>query len=71
MLRLLTVGKPLQDTGEVLMPQDMKKAQTYGGRQICFEEDEVKEIKRFDASGERIIQVALTLFLIYFYVGSL
>ncbi|XP_064600054.1 X-ray repair cross-complementing protein 5-like [Liolophura sinensis] len=41
----------LKDTGEVLMPQDMKKAQTYGGRQICFEEDEVKEIKRFDDPG--------------------
>ncbi|XP_035825176.1 X-ray repair cross-complementing protein 6 isoform X2 [Aplysia californica] len=41
----------LPDTGEVLMPQDLKKAQTYGGRKICFENDEVTEIKRFDTPG--------------------
>ena len=33
------------------MPQDLKKAQTYGGKRICFENDEVTEIKRFDPSG--------------------
>jgi len=41
----------LPDTGEVLMPQDMKKAQTYGGRKICFENDEVTEMKYFDNAG--------------------
>ncbi|KAK3104193.1 hypothetical protein FSP39_025165 [Pinctada imbricata] len=41
----------VQDTGEVLMPQDLKKAQTYGGKQICFENDEVIEIKKFGESG--------------------
>lgn len=41
----------LKDTGEVLMPQDLKKAQTYGGQRICFENDEVVEMKRFDPSG--------------------
>ncbi|CAG2236472.1 G22P1 [Mytilus edulis] len=41
----------LEDTGEVLMPQDLKKAQTYGGRRICFENDEVTEIKRFEDPG--------------------
>ncbi|VDI60204.1 X-ray repair cross-complementing protein 5-like [Mytilus galloprovincialis] len=41
----------LEDTGEVLMPQDLKKAQTYGGRRICFENDEVTEIKRFEEPG--------------------
>ena len=35
----------LQETGEVLMPQDLKKKQTYGGKDICFENDEVTEIK--------------------------
>lgn len=40
-----------QDTGEILMPQDLKKAQTYGGRKICFEKDEVASIKRFEDSG--------------------
>ena len=29
----------------------MKKAQNYGGRKITFELEEVKEIKKFDASG--------------------
>lgn len=41
----------LSETGEVLMPQDLKKAQTYGGRRICFENDEVTEIKRFEEPG--------------------
>nr|KAG5686071.1 hypothetical protein BaRGS_030686 [Batillaria attramentaria] len=41
----------LPDTVEVLMPQDMKKAQTYGGRRICFENDEVAALRRFGESG--------------------
>ncbi|ESO97963.1 hypothetical protein LOTGIDRAFT_182021 [Lottia gigantea] len=45
----------LKETGEVLMPQDLKKAQTYGGRKICFENDEVTEIKRFDVSGLKLM----------------
>lgn len=40
-----------QETGEVLMPQDMKKCQVYKDRRILFEQEEVTEIKRFDASG--------------------
>lgn len=45
----------LQDTVEILMPQDLKKAQTYGGRRICFENDEVAEIRRFDESGLQLM----------------
>ncbi|XP_055899567.1 X-ray repair cross-complementing protein 5-like isoform X1 [Biomphalaria glabrata] len=41
----------LQETGEVLMPQDLKKSQTYGGRKICFENDEVAEMKKFGEPG--------------------
>lgn len=41
----------LKDTGEVLMPQDLKKCQTYGGKKIYFENEEVAQIKRFDPSG--------------------
>lgn len=41
----------LKDTGEVLMPQDLKKCQTYGGKKIYFENEEVDQIKRFDPSG--------------------
>ena len=41
----------LKDTGEVLMPQDLKKCQTYGGKRIFFENEEVNQIKRFDPSG--------------------
>lgn len=33
------------------MPQDLKKAQTYGGRRITFENDEVTEMRRFGESG--------------------
>ena len=33
------------------MPQDLKKAQTYGGHKICFENDEVTGLKRFDLPG--------------------
>lgn len=52
-----------QDTGEVLMPQDLKKAQTYGGRRICFENDEVTEIKRFEEPGQT--------FYLYFYQNTI
>lgn len=40
-----------QDTGEILMPQDMKKYQIYAGRKISFENEEVAEMKKFDTSG--------------------
>ena len=40
-----------QDTVEVLMPQDLKKAQTYGNKRIIFENDEVAEMRRFGNSG--------------------
>ena len=33
------------------MPQDMKKCQTYAGRRILFEQEEVTEMKKFDVSG--------------------
>ena len=36
------------------MPQDLKKAQTYGGKRICFENDEVVEMKHFDPSGRQL-----------------
>lgn len=36
------------------MPQDLKKAQTYGGRKICFENDEVSEMKQFEDPGKKI-----------------
>lgn len=50
--KLKSNSKPyLKDTGEQLMPQDLKKCQTYGGKRIFFETDEVKEMKRFDPSG--------------------
>lgn len=39
------------DTGQILMHQDMKKAQTYGGNKICFENDEVAGLKHFDPAG--------------------
>ncbi|XP_070199251.1 X-ray repair cross-complementing protein 5-like isoform X2 [Littorina saxatilis] len=45
----------LKDTVEVLMPQDLKKAQTYGARRICFENDEVKAIRQFDESGLKLM----------------
>ena len=44
-----------QETGEVLLPQDMKKSQIYAGKKICFEQEEVKEIKTFDMSGEHLV----------------
>ena len=33
------------------MPQDMKKSITYANKQICFEPEEVVEIKKFDDPG--------------------
>ncbi|XP_071477796.1 X-ray repair cross-complementing protein 5-like [Diadema antillarum] len=40
-----------EDTGELLMPSDIKKYQTYGGRNIVFEKDEVDQVKKFDDAG--------------------
>ncbi|XP_077994569.1 X-ray repair cross-complementing protein 6-like [Glandiceps talaboti] len=39
------------ETGEKLMPSDIKKFQTFGGRRIIFDADEVTEIKKFDQPG--------------------
>ncbi len=33
------------------MPQDMKKAQLFSGKKICFENEEVTEMKKFDEPG--------------------
>ena len=33
------------------MPSDIKKYQTYGGKDIIFEQEEVKEVKKFDDPG--------------------
>ncbi|XP_030845422.1 X-ray repair cross-complementing protein 6 isoform X2 [Strongylocentrotus purpuratus] len=40
-----------EDTGELLMPSDIKKYQTYGGKNIIFEKDEVDEVKKFYDPG--------------------
>ncbi|XP_074659916.1 X-ray repair cross-complementing protein 5-like [Tubulanus polymorphus] len=41
----------LKETCEILMPQDLKKAATYGGKKICFEKNEINEIKTFGKTG--------------------
>nr|XP_022332016.1 X-ray repair cross-complementing protein 5-like [Crassostrea virginica] len=45
----------LRETGEVLMPQDLKKAQTYGGKRISFENDEINQIKNFGPPGFQLM----------------
>ncbi|XP_072047420.1 X-ray repair cross-complementing protein 5-like [Amphiura filiformis] len=40
-----------EDTGELLMPSDIKKFQSYGGSDIIFEQEEVKEVKKFGDPG--------------------
>ncbi|ELU12174.1 hypothetical protein CAPTEDRAFT_158558 [Capitella teleta] len=45
----------LRDTAEVLMPQDMKKMQTYATKQICFEPEEITQIKKFDDPGVKLL----------------
>lgn len=45
----------LKETGEILMPQDMKKSVTYANKQICFEPEEVVEIKKFDDPGLKLM----------------
>jgi ATP-dependent DNA helicase 2 subunit 1 len=41
----------LQETGEILMPQDMRKSQTYSARKITFDPEEVTQIKSFGSAG--------------------
>ena len=36
------------------MPQDMKKSVTYANKQICFEPEEVVEMKKFYDPGKEI-----------------
>lgn len=46
----------VQDTVEMLNPKmDIKKAQTYGGQQICFETEELAEMKTFGPSGLNLV----------------
>lgn len=33
------------------MPQDVKKCQIYAGKKICFEPEEVTQMKLFDKPG--------------------
>ncbi|XP_022106423.1 X-ray repair cross-complementing protein 6-like [Acanthaster planci] len=40
-----------EDTGELLMPTDIKKYQVYGGRNIVFEKEEITDMKNFGQSG--------------------
>ncbi|XP_069766134.1 X-ray repair cross-complementing protein 6 isoform X2 [Narcine bancroftii] len=39
------------ETGSLLLPSDIKKAQVYGQRQIVLEKEETEELKRFDNPG--------------------
>lgn len=41
----------LADTGEILLPTDIKKYQEYGGKKIYLEQDEVKQLKSFGETG--------------------
>ncbi|XP_025085058.1 X-ray repair cross-complementing protein 5-like [Pomacea canaliculata] len=45
----------LQDTVKTLTPQDMKRAQTYGGKKICFENEEVVEMRQFGPPGFKLM----------------
>lgn len=41
----------MEETGEVLLPQDMKKSLKFADRQICFEPEEVNEMKKYGNVG--------------------
>ncbi|KAK2146027.1 hypothetical protein LSH36_639g02004 [Paralvinella palmiformis] len=45
----------LSETVEILMPQDVKKCQTYAGKRICFEQEETTEMKHFDKPGIKLM----------------
>ncbi|CAG04519.1 unnamed protein product, partial [Tetraodon nigroviridis] len=42
-------------TGSLLLPSEVKKAQVYGGKQIVMERDEVDSIKKFEDPGLQLI----------------
>ncbi|PIK56415.1 putative X-ray repair cross-complementing protein 6 [Apostichopus japonicus] len=48
-----------EDTGELLMQTDIKKFQTYSGRKIVFEQEEVASMKSFDEPGSTTLFNAL------------
>lgn len=37
------------------MQQDLKKYQTYGGKKIYFENEEVTQMKQFDPAGRTFV----------------
>ena len=41
-----------RDTGEDVMPQDLKMYQEYADKRVCLETEEVADIKRFDVQGQ-------------------
>ncbi|CAI9725209.1 X-ray repair cross-complementing protein 5-like [Octopus vulgaris] len=45
----------LQDTGETLMPQDIKYSKTYGNRTATFEKEEVTKIRMFGEPGFKLL----------------
>lgn len=44
-----------KETAEILMMSDVKYAQTWGDKSICFEYEEVQEMKRFSGAGLRLL----------------
>lgn len=49
------VKRFLQDTGEILLPVDTKRFQTYAQRKIYMENDEVQQIKSFEEPGFKLL----------------
>ncbi|PRD23738.1 UNVERIFIED_CONTAM: hypothetical protein NCL1_45599 [Trichonephila clavipes] len=51
-LKLRVEIENINDTGEVLLPSDLKKFQEYGGKKIYVTDDEAKQIRHFDSPGK-------------------
>jgi ATP-dependent DNA helicase 2 subunit 1 len=61
----------LKETGEILMPQDIRKCQIYAGRRITFEPEEVIQMKTFSPAGLELVGFKpRALIKPYFHVRS-
>jgi len=45
----------LKESGDILMPQDLRKCQAYSGRNITFEPEEITEMKNFGPPGLELL----------------
>ena len=50
------------------MPYELQKSQSYGGKRMCFHDDEVAEMKHFGEAGWCLIEMSSNFQIVCFSV---